>query len=281
MSQVNSGIVSEPKQEKKGQGIGQFFRSIPAWALFLIVVSACIVIAGLGSWIGQVRYQSGARESEQHLGTAVAAILGLLAFMLGFTFSLTWSRYSNRNTLVIQQAKALEACYLHTSLLPENQRSEIQNYLKEYIDILLVIQSSKEVEKLLERLEELHASIWRVTSSLAQADMDSELRSQFISSVKDVLNIALERRIVALKFRIPAPIWSSLLVLAGMGMLAFGYQTGITGSSRTFDMPLVPIAFGVVIVLISDLNSSGVERRFQVTKEPLLEVKKMIEKEIV
>lgn len=281
MSQVNSEIVSNTKQENKGQSIGQFFSSIPAWALFIIVVLACIVIAGIGAWFGHVRYQTGYRESEQHLGTAVAAILGLLAFMLGFTFSLTWGRFSNRNNLVIQQAKALEACYLHTSLLPENQKSEIQGFLKDYLEILLIIPSSRELDKMLERLEELQVSIWRLTTSLVQADMDSELRSLFISSVKDVINLSLERRIVALKFRIPDPIWSSLLFLSGMGMLAFGYQTGVTGSSRIFDMPLLPIAFGVVIVLISDLNSSGVQRRFQVTRQPLLELKKMIEKEIV
>ncbi|WP_449580843.1 bestrophin-like domain [Pontibacter ruber] len=280
MASISSRTDNNPKPENEGQGIGKFFGSIPAWALFLIIVLACVVIDNLGAWIGHLRYLSGRGEPEQYLNTAVGSILGLLAFMLGFTFSLTWTRFSSRTTLVIQQAKAIKTCYLYTDMLPEKQKSETKRVLKEYIDTLLIIPSSTELEPLLEKLEELHASIWRQTTTLAAENLDSELRSLFVGSVVEIINISLEREIIALRFRIPDPIWSSLLLLSALGMFAFGYQTGITDYRKIFELPLLPIAFSLVIVLIADLNSSGVQRRFKVTQLPLLEVKKLMDKDL-
>ncbi|MFD2246465.1 hypothetical protein [Pontibacter ruber] len=165
-------------------------------------------------------------------------------------------------------------------MLPEKQKSETKRVLKEYIDTLLIIPSSTELEPLLEKLEELHASIWRQTTTLAAENLDSELRSLFVGSVVEIINISLEREIIALRFRIPDPIWSSLLLLSALGMFAFGYQTGITDYRKIFELPLLPIAFSLVIVLIADLNSSGVQRRFKVTQLPLLEVKKLMDKDL-
>ncbi len=264
----------------KGHGIGQFFSSMPTWALLGLIIFLCVLTGGTGAYIAQQRYLSGVKFQETSIGTAVAAIFGLLAFMLGFTFSLTWSRFANRNSIVIKQAQTIGTCYLRTSLIPEKQKQEIRRLIREYTTLLLAIQTEDEIEKKIVRFDELQITIWQQTATLAQEDVDSELRSLFISAINELISLSIERKILGLIFRIPNPIWASLLILSGMGMFAYGYLTGTNGVLHIAQMILLAVSFGVVIVLIADLDSKGLHRRFKVTQVPLQYVQDMMEKDI-
>src|SRR5689334_4742184 len=98
-------------------GIGKYITDLPSWALFLILLAVGILVSEVGSLVARNRVKKGIKEPETSIGTAVAAMLGLLAFMLGFIFSITASRYSERKALVVQQANAIGTCYLRTSLI--------------------------------------------------------------------------------------------------------------------------------------------------------------------
>jgi hypothetical protein len=123
----------------------------------------------------------------------------------------------------------------------------------------------------------LHSLIWQQTASLVDEEVDSEIRSLFTISVNDLISIAMERKAVALFLNIPNAIWGSLLFLATVGLLSFGYQSGVQGMRSIFQMFLLPISFGLVIVLIADLNSSYPQRHFKVTQRPLKELLKMMQ----
>src|SRR5215510_13121246 len=88
--------------------IGTFFSSMPALVLFILMVVGYALVVALGEYIGYQKHLSNLRVPETPMETAVGAIFALLAFMLGFTFSLTWTRFANRNLLVISQAQAIE-----------------------------------------------------------------------------------------------------------------------------------------------------------------------------
>lgn len=264
----------------RSRDIGHFFGSISPWVLFAFIVVCYVLIIMAGYLIGHQRFLRGYRPPDTSLGTSVDVVLGLLAFMLSFTFSLTWSRFSQRNSLLIEQAKTLRSCYLRTSLLPEKQKLELRQLFQEYTNILVQIQATLDVEKSLGRLNEIHLLLWQQTASLAHEEMDSELRSLFTSSVNELINLAEERKTVGLVFRIPNAIWGSLLLLAFMGTLAYGYQSGISGFTQQLPLPLLPVAFGLVIVLIADLDSSGTQHRFRVTNKPLTEVLDLMKENI-
>src|SRR5436305_4822773 len=122
-----SDIPVQATPKNRSQDVGRFFGSMSPWVLYLLIVVLSVLVVGAGALTGYLRYKTGVKEAEGPLGTAVGATLGLLAFMLGFTFSLTWTRFASRNNLIILQAKAIEACYLRTSLIPEKQKIEISN----------------------------------------------------------------------------------------------------------------------------------------------------------
>jgi len=278
--EIKDATSKQPPLRDFYKDIGGYFSSLKPAILFLVIVVVYMLIITFGAFIGHQKLLNGIKEPETAIETTVASVLGLLAFILGFTFSLTWTRFANRNRLVIQHAKVMEVCYLRAGLLPERQKLEARKILFEYANLLLEIQKGLEVEKSLLRINELHVLLWHETVSLVREDIDSELRSLFIASVNDLISLSNERKIIALFISIPNAIWRSLLLLAAIGMLAFGYQAGIFGISKLFQLLLLPIAFGLVMVLIADLNARDPQRRFKVTQRPLIEVLEMMKRNI-
>jgi len=275
---INGQIASAPIEDPK-KDIGGLFSSLNPWVLFAGVVVCYMVVMLLGGYLGRVRMMAGIKEPETSMETAVAAVLGLLAFILGFTFSITWNKFANRNGLVIEHAKAISICYLRAGLIPEKQKLETRKILHEYMQVLLHI-DGKNLERSLLLIDHVHIALWRETVSLVKEDMDGEIRSIFIGSVNDLMSLSLERKTIALFIRVPNAIWRSVFFLAGIGMLAFGYQAGISGINKLFQLTLLPVAFGLVIVLIAELNSQDSRRHFKVTNRPLREVLEMMEKPI-
>jgi hypothetical protein len=68
-------------------------------------------------------------ESHDHLLTA---ILGLLALLLGFTFSLALNRYETRRELVVQEANALGTTWLRVQLLEPPNKAVLSGLLRQY-----------------------------------------------------------------------------------------------------------------------------------------------------
>src|SRR4030095_9980147 len=168
--------------------------------------------------------------------TATGAVLALAAFMLAFTFSTVWARFAARNGLVIIHARAISVVWLRTSVIPEKQKIHVRKLLLEYMHNLMELQTTPELQKILNRVENLHLEIWTQAASLVHEDIDSKMRSLFVASVNDLISIAAERKTRTLFLRIPDAIWGSLLFLSIIGMFASGYQAGAGGMGRLFHL---------------------------------------------
>src|SRR4051812_43090401 len=82
-------------------------------ALFLILL-ICVEIG--------FRVRSAAGSAEGQIGNQeflLSAVLGLLALLLGFTFSMALNRYDGRRDLVVQEANAIGTTWLRAQLLRE------------------------------------------------------------------------------------------------------------------------------------------------------------------
>jgi hypothetical protein len=268
------------KPKDRNYAIGKFFASMSVGILYLFILVAYSLVVGIGIFIGYIWFKNTNQGPPATIETEIAAILGLLAFMLSFTFTVTWTRFSRRNTLLLSHAKAITLCYLRTSLIPDKQKLEMRSLFHDYIAVLLALQATPDLEKLLAKVEALHLSMWNETASLVHEEMDGELRSLFTSSVNDLISLYTERKTIVLFFRMPDAIWSALLFLGAIGMLTVGYQCGINGMHNLFQLIFLPLAFGLVIVLISDINSSRSKRNFKVTERPLKEVQELMGKNI-
>lgn len=255
--------------------------NLPSGVFFLLTLAFGVGAAEAGTWLAARRIRKGIKDPEGSLGSVIGAVLGLLAFMLGLTFSITADRFSTRKELVVQQANAIGTCYLRTSFLPEKQKLETRQLMRQYIDLLLQPgRTTADVERDVARMEGLELLIWNQTASLAREDMDSELRSLFTASVNEVIDIFSERKTVVLIHRIPAVIWNSLLILFILSMFIVGYQTGTYGMRRIFFTAVMAAAFALVVVLIADMDNITGGHRLRVNQQPLVDVQQLMQQNI-
>jgi hypothetical protein len=227
---------------------------VPLWGLFLSSVVILWLALEAGYRIGRWRHERIADEKELPVGAMVASILGLLALVLGFTFSLAASRFDARRMAVLEESNAIGTTYLRARLLPEPQRTELARLLREYVDVRVRGTQEGQTAEAITRSEYLHEMLWTQASAAAEKDTGSIMTGLFIQSLNEVIDLHAKRVLVGTRSRIPVVIWAGLFGLATLGMTAVGYQAGLSATRRSPAMLALVLCFAVVLLLIADLD---------------------------
>ena len=255
--------------------LASLITSLHPWILFLLILAIGISATEFGVWLSKRAKPKEPKEGP--VGSLMGSMLALLAFMLGFTFSIASSRFASRKEIVIEEAKAISTCYLRCSLIPEKQKMEIRGFLREYTDLLVEIKDPAVINKTITRLEVLNLQIWDQAASLASENMDSELRTLYIESVNHVLDIFHKRKTVSLVYRIQPAIWMTLLSLYILSMFLVGYEISDYKRRRILNTPIMATAFALIVTLIADMDSAAYSRNFKVNRQPLIDIQKMMQ----
>src|SRR5262245_48849035 len=132
----------------------------PLWSILPLTVVFGLAAFEFGFRVAHYRQQQHQEEKESPVGGLVAGTLGLLAFMLAFTFGLAGSRFEERRQVVLSEANAIGTSYLRAEMLPEPMRTEVKNLLREYVDVRLEGVQQGKLDQAMAKSEELHARLW-------------------------------------------------------------------------------------------------------------------------
>ena len=177
----------------------------------------------------------------------VGSILGLLAFLLAFTFSLAAARFDTRRQTVLEEANAIGTTFLPARLLPEPQKTEAARLLREYVDVRLRATRDDSLQEAITSSEQLHELLWAQAAAAAEKS-PTPITGLFIQSLNEMIDLHAKRLMVGLRSRIPFSIWIGLFaVLALLGMAAVGYQSGLSATRRSPAMLGLVLAFAGVL----------------------------------
>ena len=123
--------------------------------------------------------------------------------------------------------------------------------------------------------------LWNQAVSLKDEDMDPPLRSLYVSSVNEVVDIFGERKTVVLIYRIPESVWAVLLILFLFSMFVVGLENSSFKLRRNLNVPILTAAFALVVVLISAMDKSTKAGQFTLNQQPLIDVQQMIKNDFV
>jgi hypothetical protein len=227
---------------------------IPLWSLTLF--SFLLLWASMegGYRLGRWRHAHTPDERDQPVAAMVSSILGLLALVLGFTFSFAASRFEARRQAVLDESNAIGTTYLRTRLLPEPHRSETAKLLREYTATRLKVTNLAELTEAITESERLQGLLWTQACEAAEMQPNPVTTGLFVQSLNDVIDMHATRILVGLRSRIPLVIWLTLMGLSMLGMTAVGYQAGLTTTRRSPTMLGLILAFVCVLYLIADLD---------------------------
>jgi hypothetical protein len=192
---------------------------------------------------------------RKHVVAIQASLLGVLALLLGFTFSLSLQRFDDRSQAVVDEANAIDTSYLRAQLLPTAIRGEVQTLLRHFVDLRVQageISLDKEEQRyvIVAKTNKVLDELWGYARRAAEDDGRSMTTGLFIQSVNDLID-SYGQRDAALIRHVPELV---LILLLGTILLTggvVGYAAGVGGhrpSSVTYIMVMLIVILTFMII---------------------------------
>jgi hypothetical protein len=223
-------------------------------ALFLVM----ILFNELGFHLGRFVQEHTTSELKALTGSIQASMLGLLALLLGFTFSMAMQRYDSRSMALIEEANAIGTATLRIQLLPQNLRAPARELLREYIDLRITagkldITQKDEREQENTRIAALQHQLWALAVRATNDDPRAVTTGAFVNSLNSVIDMQGKRNAL-LRMHVPESVLLLLFVVFVTSGGMMGYSSGLTGKRMVVPIVLVSLLITLIVFLIIDLD---------------------------
>ncbi|HTE24622.1 bestrophin-like domain [Flavitalea sp.] len=249
--------------------------------LFLQFIITNIVILGsieVGKRMGEALQRYKKNEKDGMISVISGSILGLLSFMLAFTFGIVSDRHDLRKSLVREEANQIGTVWLRSDFIAEPDRSVTKKLVKEYLDLRISLLKSAGDEKIIKSVvdaDRIHDKLWALGISHSRNDLQSDLGALYFDALNKLADIQGLRVAIGYRGHIPAGLWISLYTLLVCAMLSIGYYAYSIQSKRSFASILLAFSFSLVIGIISNLDQLQT-KHFEISQQPLLDLQKKI-----
>lgn len=214
-------------------------------------------------------------EDETPDGSAFkGSVLGLVALLLGFSFSMTVQRYDQRRAIVNDEANALGTLHLRAGLIPDPQRQALRAALRIYVAARLERferwYDAGVAERTRAEMSRQLDAVWAAVESAANAAPDATRNALLVPAANAVIDLDGTRR-WATTNSIPWPVLLLLGAATLISSLLIGHSCGAGGRRQIGLWAALNVLMALVLFVILDFDHP--RRGFvQVDHRPLLEL---------
>jgi hypothetical protein len=243
-------------------------------ALVLFVSMTIAIEAGFR--IGRGNHTLTDDSSKDHITTIQASLLGVLALLLGFTFSISLQRYDSRSQAVVDEANAIGTAYLRAQLLPAATRADVLATMRRYLDERIragAVNLADERDRLplLAAANGTLTQLWTQARQAAAIDPNPVTTGLYIQALNDMID-AFGRRDAALNRHVPEVVLFLVYGTFLMTSIIVGYTSGLRGHRASFVTHIMVALIVLLVFIIIDLDRP---RRglIQVSQASMLELR--------
>lgn len=241
-----------------------------------LLLATLIIAAEIGTRLGR-RYRDATNEStKSHISGIQGSILGVLALLLGFTFSLSLQRYDTRSEAVINEANAIGTAMLRASLIPESVREESRTLLRNYLDLRIKagavsLDREDERDQVLLESNRVLDKLWANAVRAADENPSPVQTGLYVQALNEAID-AFGSRDAALARHVPELVlflmFGTLILTAAL----VGFASGVGGHRASFAAYTLLALIVCLVFVIIDLDRP---RRglIEVTQVPLLDLR--------
>lgn len=238
------------------EGFARLMDTLPLWLIMLLLLVMLVAAREFGGWVHR-RLASGPGEQDEasDKGMLVSAVLGLLALLIAFTFSLSLNRYDQRRAIVVEEANAIGTAEMRVRLLPAPGDARLSRLLQDYARTRLAYGQSVEAEKpaLAARAASQRNEIQAAALAALAPEARSPLAALVTPSINAVLDVGVEREALN-EARIPGTILVILLAYTLLTAVMLGIAlTGKRARQRQATIALFA-SLTLTIAMILDLD---------------------------
>ncbi len=223
--------------------------------LLMIAMLVALEIGFRGGRLWQDRVSDG---QKSQLGAVQGSLLGLLALLLGFTFSLALQRYDDRSKAVVDEANAIGTAMLRSQLIDASVRDESLNSLRNYLDLRIrsasvSLDHHEERAELLNLSEVVQASLWEQVARAVELDSRAITSGYYLQALNEMFD-SYARRDAALNRHVPEAVLFLLFITFVMVSTIVGTTSGASGGRPPASMLIMVSLIVLLVFIIIDLD---------------------------
>ncbi len=260
-----------------GTGVFDF---VPTWGVYIVVTLSILLSFEAGYQISKYTALHNDKEGSSATSPMVGGLLGMLAFVLAFTFSMAASQHNLRKQNILKEANAIGTAYLRADLVDDPYKTNMKHLLKEYVDIRLnAVKNGMDtdlIKSAIVRSVEIHDLLWTEVSTIAK-EKPSPNTGLLVQSINNVIDMHEKRINEAFSNRIPGSIWLTLFVISSLTMMTMGAQAGLSKARRLVAVVPLIMAFSALTTVVVDLDRP-LEGMITVGQESMSALQRSMEK---
>ncbi|MEZ4768692.1 MAG: hypothetical protein R2844_09740 [Caldilineales bacterium] len=224
----------------------------------VILFVLLVVAVEIGYRLGLRNRARSDDEAKSHINALQASLLGVLALLLGFTFSLALQRFDSRSQAVVDEANAIGTTYLRTNLLPPAIQQESQRLMRSYLDVRVregdvALSDESDRQALLDQAAQYQNALWHQAMLAAQEDKSPVTSGLYIQALNSMID-SFGSRNAALDRHVPELVLYLLFVSFILTWAIVGYAAGAAGHRPSRVAYLMLVLVVLVVFLIIDLD---------------------------
>ena len=231
------------------------FRDNPFVLVAIVLVSLALAIE-LPYRYGK-RFVGEVRTKDETWNTIYAALLLLIAFMLGLSYAQAQGRFDARRALVVAEANAIGKTWLRADQLPHTESSRFRAILTRYaqtrVDAYEEPSNLATFKQTVAQSETDQMELWRIASDALRSHPGDLGLSLLMQAVNDTIDLSTEQG-TALTQHIPTSVVVLTLVLVLMGAAATGFSFARAQVRPAVFSAIYVIALTLVLQMVIDFD---------------------------
>uniref|UniRef100_Q01UC2 DUF4239 domain-containing protein n=1 Tax=Solibacter usitatus (strain Ellin6076) TaxID=234267 RepID=Q01UC2_SOLUE len=208
-----------------------------------------------------IRWRNRNRDAPPGTGAVEAAVFGLMGLLFAFTFYGAETRFEARRNLIVEEANAIDAAYLHLDLLEANAQPELRELFRKYIRSRLDIyrnvpdwEDADAVKRELAQSSALQKEIWRQAIAASNRVRGSPAVLPLVVAPIDRMFDVATARNVALQKHPPPIVWGMLALTLLASCVLAGYSMSLSGTRNWVHIVVFSLLFSAVIYVNIDFE---------------------------
>jgi hypothetical protein len=199
--------------------------------------AAILIVLEIGRRVGISQTDRHGADARIGIGVVDGAVYGLLALLIGFSFSGAAGRFDHRREIVSREVNAISTAWLRIDLLPAEAQGAIRDGFRRYLDALLpsYAQPGPPAKALLEppAVTTAQNDIWTHAVVATITPSGEKARMLLLPAVNEMFDVVEEERL-ARRIHPPSIVFITLGVTAMAAALFAGYGVAAKSTHNWF-----------------------------------------------
>jgi len=255
----------------------------PSWLVAVALAGGMLIAGRIGCAVGMRWHSRSSDGGRGHFGGVQAALLALLALLLGFSLNMADQRFEARRQLLLDDAVALGSLNLRASFLPDPRATEFRQLLGEYVSQhakashLKHRRESDEFLAEIARAEDLHRRMTAIVRAEMQGGHPAGGTEAMVAQLGNALAIHW-RWVTAMETRVPPAIFALLCGAALTAAGIVGFSGGLAQHRAIAQSLLLTVFVSGIFFVIHELDTPDAGFA-QSEREPLVHLSELLARE--